>query len=358
MKERLANRVRIAKRNAASFLSTNMNRALGRSFVRDPRFRLFIEPVSFCNLECKFCSYPKNLRKRTVMPDEMFARAIADACAMGFRSIALTPITGDVFMDKKFIDRLRLVDQSGVDEHVFYTNFIGADVNAMRAIFALGKLRYMEISIYGHDAESFRAITGRDDVQYRRLLDNLSMLIDMMALRPKNLELVVGIRTYRSFDLQSAPRNALLEKIDALAARGIPVGQSSTVDNWGGDVTQSDVAGIEMDLTDGSRLYKNGPCSLPFDSVQITATGEVNACACRDPRGSLLIGDLNTAPLADILSARNEKWMGIIEDHEKGQFNDVCRKCGFYQSIYDARRRAYGGMISKAEYMSRLDDGS
>ena len=93
-----------------------------------------------------------------------------------------------------------------------------------------------------------------------------------------------------------------------------------------------------MNLVEGGQLYKKGPCGLPFDSVQITAEGKVNACACRDPRGSLLLGDLNATSLSAIHSPHNEKWMGIINDHESGQFNGACSSCGFYQSIYDERR--------------------
>ncbi len=355
MMARLKNRLRILRRNAASFWYTNKNRMLGRSFVRHPRSRLFIEPVSFCNLNCKFCSYPKEVRPRTVMPEALFRKSVAAAAAMGFDTIALTPITGDVFMDKDFVDRLRLVDASRVRNHVFYTNFIGADKDAIEAVLALDKLGYMEISVYGHDLESFRNITGRERVQYERLVKNLQTLIELYPTKPEQLDFVIGIRTYRSFDFETHPRNDLLDAIDRLKLLGVPVGRSSYVDNWGGDVTAEDVADIEMDLTDGRALYKNGPCSLPFDSIQITATGEVNACACRDPRGSLTIGDLNTTPLSEILSPANRRWMNIIESHERGAFNEVCRQCGFYQSIYDERRHDYGEMLTKQDYFSSLE---
>lgn len=352
---KLKNRLRILRRNVASFWFTNKNKALGRTFVGHPRSRLFIEPVSFCNLKCKFCSYPKNLRTRTVMPETLFRDSVSQAAEMGFETIALTPITGDVFMDKNIIDRLKFIDSSAIRNHAFYTNFIGADADAIDAVLSLSKLSYLEISIYGHDPQSFENITGRDRVQYDRLIRNLGLLAERYPGKPGTLEIVIGFRTYRSFDYSTHPRNGLLDAADRLKALGVYIGTSSYVDNWGGDVTEADVSGIEMDLTDGRMLYKKGPCSLPFDSVQVTATGEVNACACRDPRGSLTIGDLNTTPLNEILSSRNSKWMGIIEDHEKGRFNEICRNCGFYQSIYDERRSGFGGMISKQAYMSSLD---
>lgn len=322
-----------------------------------PYKRLFIEPVSFCNLLCKFCTYPKNLHPRTVMDDGLFRKSIDQASALGIDEVALTPINGDVFMDKNILSRMAYIERSAIRSHVFYTNFIGADEPAIVALLAMKKLRYMEISAYGHDLESFCKITGRGEAQYRRLVENLTVLDRLYSRKPDHLRIVVAIRTYRSFSLDRDPGNDLLDIIRRLKLAGVEIGVSSRADNWGGDVTPDDIADIEMDLTEGRHLYRKGPCGLPFDSVQVTATGQVNACACRDPRGTLTIGDLRSEPLSDILSSGNGKWSKIVEDHESGRFNDVCASCGFYQSIHD-ERRANGpdgaAMIGKDDYISLL----
>jgi len=322
-----------------------------------PRKRLFIEPVSFCNLMCKFCSYPKNLHPRTVMEEEMFRYGIDQASAMGYEEIALTPINGDVFMDKNFISRLAYFEKSSIKSHLFYTNFIAVDEQSIASVLGMKKLRYLEISVYGHDLESFRNITGRGETQYRRLIDNLAILERRFAEKQDQLQIVINLRIYRSFSFDAHPGNELLDTIVRLREAGVTVGVGSQVDNWGGDVTEDDIADIQMDMTDGKHLYRKGPCSLPFDSVQVTATGNVNACACRDPRGTLTLGEIGEMPLAQILSPRNPKWTKIVEDHENGQFSDICGACGFYQSIYD-ERRAKGPdgaeMISKEEYISRM----
>ena len=57
---------------------------------------------------------------------------------------------------------------------------------------------------------------------------------------------------------------------------------------------------MQIKSTEGA--YKLGACEKLFDSVQVTATGMVNACACRDVDASLTIGDVNATPLAEILS--------------------------------------------------------
>lgn len=357
MQYRLRHFFRLTKRYAFSFYVLNKNRLLGRTFVPQPRKRLFIEPVSFCNLLCKFCSYPKNLHPRTVMEEEMFRHGIDQASAMGYEEIALTPINGDVFMDKNFISRLAYIENSAIKSHLFYTNFIAVDEASIASVLEMKKLRYLEISVYGHDLDSFRNITGRGEPQYRRLVENLTTLERRFAEKQDQLQIVINMRVYRSFSLVSHPRNELLDIIRQLREAGVTVGVGSQVDNWGGDVTEDDIADIQMDMTYGKNLYRKGPCGLPFDSVQVTATGSVNACACRDPRGTLTLGEIGKMPLAEILSPRNPKWTKIIEDHENGRFNDICAACGFYQSIHD-ERRAKGpdgaGMISKEDYISRM----
>lgn len=355
MRHRLIDWIRYVRSFAASFYLLNKNALLGRSFVPHPRKRLFIETVGFCNLECKFCSYPKKVRPRTVMEDGLFRHSIDQAAALGYRHIALTPITGDVFMDKHFLERLRYIEQSTVETFEFYTNFIAADETSIAALLSMSKLTAMELSVYGHDRDSFHNITRRGDTQFRRLIDNLRTLERLWSARDHQVRIVVALRTYRSFQLDAADSSELIDVIRRLQDLGATVGASSRVDNWGGDVTRADVADIDMTLTDGRYLYKKGPCGLPFDSVQITADGRVNACACRDPQGSLTLGDARAAPLADILSANNDKWARIIADHDAGRFNSVCASCGFYRSILDERRsRDPDGaeMMNKEAYVS------
>ena len=69
----------------------------------------------------------------------------------------------------------------------------------------------------------------------------------------------------------------------------------------------------------------------------ILANGKVNACACRDVEAELVIGDLKESTLSEIWAGKGIE--EIIQRHEVGDFPDVCRRCTWYISIYNLRKR-------------------
>ena len=91
-------------------------------------------------------------------------------------------------------------------------------------------------------------------------------------------------------------------------------------------------------------------CMVPVRKVQIKADGQVHACACRDIDGSLVVGHLEQAKLKDILSFENAPYRDLIESQMRGQFNDNCRSCSSYRSVYDARPSAGDPNLSVMSY--------
>jgi hypothetical protein len=273
------------------------------------------------------------------MSDTLFAKCIAEATAMGFSRFELTPCTGDVFMDRRLLERLAQLDtHPGVRSYEFFTNFTIPRERDIELLLRLEKLRRLTISIYGHDAATFCAITDGSEKLYRRLVHNLGQLHRRLAT--KKFELEFGWRSTR--DVRSAPPSELTEALTRFERAGIDVRRShSTYNNWGGYVTNADVRGLPIDIRGTDAIYKNGPCALLFTTVQVMATGIVNGCACRDVDATLRIGDLNTQPLDAIITPRNPAYMALIEEQERGAFRPVCRSCDFYKSIYRMRRK-YG----------------
>jgi hypothetical protein len=133
-------------------------------------------------------------------------------------------------------------------------------------------------------------------------------------------------------------KNKLLLILQELMSKGVRVRvPREQYDNWGGLITKKDMAGLDIAIEENS-VKKIGACSLIFFRVGVLATGKVNACSCRDVNATLGIGDITEQPLIDILSLeKNRIYRQIVKQQSEGNFQNICKACNFYMSIYDLR---------------------
>ncbi len=343
-----------AVRNVWKRVEINANYHRGKELIPRGRELLHIETSSVCNLECKFCAYVKKQSPKVSMTDEFFFDCVEQAVELGYHSFSLTPCTGDVFMDKRLFNKLEFLENHpGVESYQFFTNFTIPTADEIERLVGLEKLGRMTVSVYGHDLESFIAITCSTEKVYGRLVANLETLLELVPRARCQLEL--GFRSTQ--DALDGAKSEVLDLFDRYREAGIRVRRSRIYNNWGGYVTQDDVAGLAIDIGSDT-TYKKGACVLLFTSVSVMATGIVNGCACRDVDATLRIGDLNETPLRDILSTRNPLYMGLIQEQQEGHFRPVCTSCDFYKSIYHMRsayRRSRPDLQSLSEFMESLD---
>jgi sulfatase maturation enzyme AslB (radical SAM superfamily) len=327
-------------RNFASGIEVRLNRSLGREFIpKRAADTLAIETSSLCNLKCRFCAYEKKQSPRVTMKDEFFVDCVTQALGMGYRRFNLTPCTGDIFMDRGIFRKMEFLDSNAeVESFEFFTNFTILKSKDIERLTKLTKLKSVVVSIYGHDLETFVAITKSTENVYHRLVRNLETLLQLVGQKKFHLEIAVR-------STMSVPRSGsstLMRILRRFENAGIHVHKSGGLyNNWGGAITQSDVEGLQMRISDGKDIHKNGACTLLLTTVQILASGIVNGCSCRDVDATLRIGDLNKAPLREIISRHNAVYMQLIDEQQEGRFRPICKTCDFYQSIYH-RRRSYG----------------
>ncbi|MGC9327556.1 MAG: radical SAM protein [Candidatus Hinthialibacter sp.] len=317
------------------YLLLNLNRRLDRHYIPDPFHSLTIETSSLCNLNCRFCAYEKKTQPRTVMSNEFFFDVIEQATQMGFRRFALTPLTGEVFMDKHFLEKIRYLDNHKLTQsYSFFTNFILPNEEEILPLLQSKKMNELVVSVYGHDEDSFIRLTRSNASSYKRLLDNLETLIKHFGMCNASIE--IGWRTYSHFTPKQNSR--LIELMQTLRQKHhVRIRRSRIYNNWGGYITPEDVKGFDIHVGGEKRVYKQGACAMIFYRRLVTAEGVVNACACRDVDATLRIGDLQTTPLREILSGRNGAYMALIEKQQAGNFDPVCQNCDFYKSIYRYR---------------------
>jgi MoaA/NifB/PqqE/SkfB family radical SAM enzyme len=342
-------------RNIVTAAEINLNRSAGREFIALPIDTMNIETSSTCNLKCRICAYDKKDTPRVSMSDEAFADIVAQSIRLGYRRFNLTPCTGDAFMDRHIFNKLQMLDDNPqVQDYGFFTNFSIPDTDDIERLFQLKKLYFVIISIYGHDLESFRAITQSTEKVYHRLVSNLNALHQRLGDNRFGVE--IGLRSTR--DQPRKPNSDLLQALQRFKQAGIKIRTARVYNNWGGFVTEDDVKGLAIDVTGTEDTYKNGPCAMLFAGVQVRATGIVNACACRDVNTVLKIGDVNERPLREIISTQNADYMNLIDEQMRGEFRPVCRSCDFYKSIFHLsarqfRRRNKGQSL--AEFKAGLD---
>ena len=344
-------------RNLLIRMEIGFNHALGRQFIQRDRSLFHIETSSACNLKCRFCAYTKKSTPTVGMSYEDFVVVVEQALELGYRRFELTPCTGDVFMDRTIWRKLEFLEQHPqVESYEFFTNFTIPKPVTVERLVSLRKLAHLTVSVYGHDRDSFIAIAGGTGKLYERLLANLEALL---AIVPRiTFELAIALRSSR--DRNKGRTSDLLELVERFRRAGVEIWLAPGIyNNWGGYISDKDVEGLDMHINSTEDVYKYGACEKLFNSVQVTATGVVNACACRDVDATLRIGDVKTTPLADILSPDNPEYMKIIEEQQRGEFRPICRSCDFYKSIYHHRSHYRSGGIatmSLDEFKQQLAD--
>lgn len=339
------------------FILSKINKILNRSFIPDHKNIIYIENTSKCNLKCKFCGYPKrNLDDHPLvdMDFENFKNYVDQATNMGFKNIGLTPVTGDIFMDKKIYEKFSYLEKNKIDFQ-FYTNFILAKKEHLNDLFEYNHLKELHISIYGHNEETFKKFTESNSISYKKLIDNLIYLETLLATKSKNFILLIGQRTSKDFFLSkdNSELSIILKKI--IQNHNINYQYEFAFNNWGGLIKDNDITNLNIQFNK-KPVKKIGACSLIFAKNIIGANGNLNACACRDANFTLNLGNLNKAKLKDILSKKNDKYMKLIKDQENGNFPEVCKSCDFYDSIYLNKKitRNIKNIISKNEFFKNL----
>jgi MoaA/NifB/PqqE/SkfB family radical SAM enzyme len=353
---------RTLRRSLGAFVSITLNRMLGRTYVPRPRKQIFIETSSRCNLACRFCAYPKRTEPGSFMDPDRFRALVDEAAALGCDQVVLTPMLGEMFADPTIGEKFAILEaHEGIRSFLFYSNFILPDADAVRALGALKKLREIHISVYGHDLDSFTAVTRKPAAQYDRLAANLETLSRLPALAERGCIVHFSVRTVAGIGIDGLPETEVTRPLLRLRDEGRAVVHvADTYDTWGGTVTDDDVAPIGVTLTKGTDMYKYGACSLLFGAVQVRADGTVHACACRDVDGSLRIGNVADAPLARIVSLSNDRYRALIDDQQRGKFLPNCRSCSMYSSIFDSRAARFATttpLVPLAEARTLLGDG-
>jgi radical SAM protein with 4Fe4S-binding SPASM domain len=302
--------------------------------IRSVPRNLHIEGTNVCNAKCTFCAYPQMERPKETMPMDMFRKIIDQYVEMGGRGVSLTPIVGDPFVDRHLFERLDYLDQlPQIRGFYFYTNGILMKPHVIEKLLKYGDKLRVYVSFGGFDRETYKAIMGVD--YFDLVSQNIEAFVEAKRSTGAKTPLILALRCPPSNWKGSFWEKCKSFEKEKMIQSYLP----PTFDSWAGKVKPEALKKVGLKSTPAP--YKRGACELLFTKPIVLANGKVNACACRDVEAELVIGDLNESSLKEL-------WAGqsideLIQKHEQGEFPEVCKRCTWYSSIYNPRRRQWTG---------------
>jgi MoaA/NifB/PqqE/SkfB family radical SAM enzyme len=273
---------------------------------------LALELASGCNLRCVMCPVPTTARPATLMPEEIFRRAVDEAARE--RGFILFPSGfGESLLHPKWEELLAYALERGISPIVLLTNGMLLNERNVGRLLDLA-IDVVMVSIDGVDPETYAKVRVRGDLT--TVEANVRRLLERRGSAPKP-KLALRIIRMRETEAQ----------IDAFFDRWRPfLGPADGIlinefNDWAGKVEDRSV------LPATAARPRRGPCRMLWTNLSVHADGKVSAC-CYDSEDDLIVGNLAAGDtLAGIW--RGDPLARLRRLHREGRFEalPICRAC-------------------------------
>jgi len=256
---------------------------------------LGIETVNICNLKCIICPCSKMTRKRGLMDMDLFKKIVSDYCEIDGGDVSLTPVIGDIFLDKYLLERIKyLKTQSKIRDIGFITNAIAASrFNDKDLRFIINSTYRIDISIYGLNEEEYSTMT-RTKGSYDKMIKGIKRIVN---LNEKSV-ISFGFRFLINHS-QTEIEQWIINNFN----RNIPFGYILEYANWGDETTIKMPLPYDAKWMPVQEQKKKLPCYFPLASTKVFLNGDVNFCLCIDYNNDITentIGNIKYERLIDI----------------------------------------------------------
>lgn len=292
---------------------------------------LICETTNICNNDCIICPYGRMDRKKSIMPLELFEKVLSDYSAMGGGALSLTPMVGDVFLDKFLPQRIDLVNKyESITKLSVTSNGTFADrFGRTELAYILNHLDRIHISIYGLDSEEHRLMTQKDD--YERVLGSIRAIIENCTDKAK---IAFGFRILKTYG-DAQVRRWITDNFHA----DIPFGQTRRYANWGG--TLNTMVPLPFDAEWSEVKRNTTACLMPLAACQVYVNGDVSFCHCCDYNAAreFALGNVAEHSLIDILNGTRayELWAS----QSTGDMPAYCQNCSFHLPLDNLHQHEY-----------------
>ena len=279
-----------------------------------------MQTIFNCSLNCFFCRGSiNNIKELSKTPNttqdafEFFTSRIVDH---GIKVIELTPSIGEPFLDREIGDKLEYLEANDNIEHYMLTSNLTHLSESNFELIRNCKKLVMSVSIYGHDAISYKSNTGKD--LFDRFMTNFKTLIDVIEGNQDCL-FEIMMRSGCSFD--DYPRGELRASLLKLAAYDNVIIDDDDIKNTNRAGNLEEGAVPEVDTSS-----RKGVCPYGIGTGGgILPNGDVTFCSFNDINRVGVMGNLHDSSIEEIYSSKG--WQAILDEHKNNTYTGICKKC-------------------------------
>jgi len=286
---------------------------------------IIVETINVCNSACVFCPYTIQTRPKGVMSEELFTRILEEYVAMGGGAISLTPMVGDILLDRKLQSRMQgLKEYRSSLKSSITTNLYALERWSDRQVIDMIEVfSRIHVSCYGITKEENREITQKD--YFEIFCAQMLRLLKLRRSTETGAEIALGFRTIYDYTAEQLI-NFQLQTFGELLTTS---GSTATYSNWGNSM-KGNLPGHARWVADRENYEA---CLLLAIALQVYHDGRVSTCACCDYDASaeLTLGSLENASLLELFNG--EKNSAVWRAHESGRLPSICRQCTFHSPL-------------------------
>jgi hypothetical protein len=302
--------------------------------------RLIIEISSICNAKCIFCVYRLNNRSKRLMPTNEFTILVKSAFELGYRTLGLYPLTGEVFTHDKAIELIKIAKKEGFDHISAYTNGILLFKHDIPELLISG-INSLNISFPGFTGAIFEEVFG-----VPKFLEFKKSIITLLKTHRKlNSKITLRFIPMSYLTTEEIRESDFYRYIfSRFESDLIYLDETVKVfDSWAGQIKTKDlIKGMKADISPIKSIYplkKVFLCNRLLE-IGVLANGDVRLCNCRydqtieTENDSLFIGNLKYySSFADLIKDNKHRINKIRTDFFYGKLPTCCKKCPEYRPI-------------------------
>jgi len=287
---------------------------------------LIIETINICNNDCIICPYSMQHRRKQTMDVGLFAKIIKDYSSIGGGNLGLTPMTGEIFLDKYLAERLEIIkSEPSISSVSVITNASTVHrFNDAQLSNLISNFDRISVSVYGLDPEEYEVMTRKN--QYDRMLDGIVRLLALGG--PKKISLSIRHLKARAPE-QVASWLANIGAQSKVNSSDIRYDWTRGYANWGVFDTAKE---LPFEAEWWPVRENRRQCAMPLVSAQVLSDGTVSFCACMDfdAHSGLVLGNIKESTFAELFAS--DKVRKLWNWAECG-VPEFCKSCTAHRPI-------------------------